>query len=155
MTKSHPDSDTTLRITRVYAAPPDRVFKAFTDPEMLRQWWAPDDFTITDIDIDPDSGLGTRFSMVDDSTGDRYTWDMDYEVLDEPNRLRWISIWVEGFADNRETVVTVEFRAVEGGTEVSLMHAGFPDRETRDDHKQGWSGGLDKLEGFLSSGQFV
>ena len=145
------DADTVLQMTREFNAPRARVFKAFTDPELLRQWWSPDGFAFTDIQVDPDSGLGTRFTMVDDSTGDTYVWDMVYTDVDEPNRLVWRSIWVDGFADNRETVVTIEFRTVDGGTEISLTHEGFADKKNRDDHGAGWDGSLEKLGRFLSN----
>lgn len=88
--------------------------------------------------------------MVDGASGDKYVWDMIYREVAPPSRMRWSSIWVEGFADNRETIATVEFREVPGGTEVTLVHEGFPDKATRDGHAAGWGGSLDKLARFLS-----
>jgi len=50
----------------------------------------------------------------------------------------------------RESLVTITFRAVAAGTELVFRHEQLFDEKVRDDHKRGWSGSLDKLERFLA-----
>jgi len=61
--------------------------------------------------------------------------------------------WVTGPAGTKgaETVVTVEFEEVEGGTLIKLRHAGFPDEESRDKHKTAWPMVLEQLETKLKA----
>jgi uncharacterized protein YndB with AHSA1/START domain len=49
----------------------------------------------------------------------------------------------------RESLVTITFRAAQGGTELEFKHEQLFDEKVRDDHKRGWTGLLDKLEQFL------
>jgi hypothetical protein len=87
---------------------------------------------------------------VNQETGARYVRDLDYEIVDKPTRIRWISIWRDGFPDwGWRTVATIDFLDVPGGTEVTLTHEGFKDAITRDHHAQGWGGGPNKLAKFL------
>jgi hypothetical protein len=48
-----------------------------------------------------------------------------------------------------ETLVTVDFSEVEGGTEVSVLHQGFPVAEARDGHDEGWSACLTNFEALF------
>jgi len=50
----------------------------------------------------------------------------------------------------RESLVTITFRATPGGTELVFLHEQFFDETVRDDHQRGWSGSFDKLERFLA-----
>lgn len=139
-------ADTTLQIVRVFKASRQRVFDAFVDPTALRVWFCPDGFEFEEITTDPRTGRGDFFAMVHTATGARYTWNLEYTRVEPPRRLEWTSIWRDGFPESgRRTFVTVDFREVAGGTEVTLVHEGFIDRANRDDHRQGWGGGLDKL----------
>lgn len=144
-------ADTTVRITRVFKAPRERVFKACFDPQLLRQWWCPEGFRFTGVTIDPKTGYGKRYSMVGPE-GEKYVWDIDYLLVDAPKKLKWTSTPVEGFGEQDVTRAQLEFRDVPGGTEVTLTHEGFPDKDTRDAHQGGWGGGFDKLEKLLAKG---
>jgi len=150
MTETRSLAETTLRIVRVFKAPRQRVFDAFVDPAALRVWFCPDGFEFEDITIEPTTGRGDFFAMVHGATRARYTWNLEYTLVDPPRRLEWTSIWRDGFPErNRKTFVVVDFQEVGGGTEVTLTHDGFIDSLNRDDHGRGWGGGLDKLAQYL------
>lgn len=139
----------TLRLTRVFKHPREKVFNAFMDPQIYRQWTAPGNFKVTDVVIDPKTGRGQRYTMLDLDDGDTYIWDVRYEEVIEPEKIVWTSIWVEGFFDTRETRVTMIFTEVNDGTQLSLTHEFFPSDQVRDSHGLGWSHGLDALAALL------
>lgn len=56
-------SDTTIQITREFAAPPAAVWQVWTDPELIRRWWAGRRGTVTSIDMDLRVGGAWRFVM--------------------------------------------------------------------------------------------
>ena len=151
MSESPTVPDTTLRITRVFNAPPSRVFQAFVDAEAMRIWFCPTGFSFEAITVDRATGRGTFFAMVHGVTGHRFEFELDYTLVDPPHRIEWTSIWRDGFpTPGRKTPVTIEFREVPGGTEVTLTQRGFLSSENRDEHEAGWSGGLDKLARYLT-----
>jgi uncharacterized protein YndB with AHSA1/START domain len=138
--------DTTLRLVRVFNADRRRVFRAFTDPAQLRQWFCPDGFAFLEVRVDAASGLATDFVMANQQTGERYAWTLEYEQVDEPNRIRWHSIWRDGFPEiGYRTQVTLAFRDVAAGTEVTLTHETFPSSQARDAHGEGWTSSLERL----------
>lgn len=145
-------ADTTLHLVRTFRADRSRVFRAFTDPEQLRAWFCPDGFTFTTLRVDRPTGRATDFVMENARTGERYAFTLEYERVDEPNEIRWFSVWGAGFPDvGRRIQSTIAFRDVPAGTEVSLTQTNFPDSRTRDHHGQGWGSGLDKLARHLDS----
>ncbi len=142
-------ADTSFQITRRFQAPIARVFKAYIDPADLRQWWCPEGFRFTNIQVDPKTGRGTRFSMTG-GAGDTYTWDMDYQQVNAPTILKWTSTPVDGFGDTGVMHGLLELRETPDGTFATLTQRGYPDAATRDAHKTGSESGFDKLEKFLA-----
>jgi uncharacterized protein YndB with AHSA1/START domain len=69
------------------------------------------------------------------------------EIL-PPEKLVYTWYW-EGQAEEMKTLVTVEFMDRDGETEVVLKHERFTDKESREQHGQGWQGCLDQLEEYL------
>lgn len=141
--------DTTLLLNHVFKASPTQVYAAFSEPEILKKWWAPKGFVITDVQLNATEAGATRYTMLNESTGDRYVWDIVQLNHVHDSLLQWKSTWIDGFPDNRATRATVEFRAIDKGTEVSLTHEFLPDAETRDGHGEGWKGGFEKLDALL------
>jgi uncharacterized protein YndB with AHSA1/START domain len=133
-----------LELSRRFAAPPERVFEAWTDPAVLRRWWAarPEwDSPAAKADARP--GGRYRLSMIDTSTGETRTVAGEYTEVVRPRRLVYTWRW-EGMPT--ETRVSVDFHADGDGTRVELRQTGFPDAHDRDMHADGWRGCLDNLE---------
>jgi uncharacterized protein YndB with AHSA1/START domain len=140
-----------LRIERTFAAPPEEVFDAWTNPEVLRRWWAvqPSWRTpVADVDLRVDGGY--RLSMEDPDSGEIHTVFGEYREVRRPERLVYTWTWEgTGPMAGHESLVTVEFRGVGegGGTLVVLEHAGLLDAASRDRHRGGWTGTLENLAG--------
>lgn len=138
----------TLRLRRTFPAPPERVFRAWTDPEALKRWSGPGAFTTPLAEVDLRVGGAFRIHMrAPDGTEHRVRGV--YREVAPPARLVYTWQWETEVAP--ETLVTVEFHDRGGATEVVLTHERFPDEKTRTDHEQGWSACFEKLAGEFST----
>ena len=130
---------TTVAITRRFAAPPERVWDAFTDPAALMAWFWPSTWQTT-VTADVREGGRYRISSV---VGDMAVSGA-YRELSPPHRLVMTWRW-DGDADH--SVVTIELAPAGDGTEMRLRHEGLADDPARDQHEQGWNDCLDRLAG--------
>jgi uncharacterized protein YndB with AHSA1/START domain len=141
-----------LRLERVIRADRERTFAAWTRPEILRQWSAPEGMTIEDGgELDLRVGGRWRVVMVEPS-GTRHEAFGTYREITPPERLVYTHAWRQGSGSSPETVLTVEFEEVAGGTRVVLTQTGFTSPQSRDGHIDGWSSSLDQLEQRFAEG---
>ena len=137
-----------LRLERTFAVPREEVFRAWTEPEVLRRWWAAaPDWEGTRAEVDVRVGGRYRLSMRDPHSGDEHPVGGEYVEIDPPARLVYTWTWEGGDADSPSagSVVTVEFLADGERTTVVLTHDGIADERSRDQHAHGWAGCLDNL----------
>lgn len=140
---------TTLIFTRCIAAPREEVFRAWTAPEMLARWWWPARFQTTyEVDLRP--GGHWQFRSVDLPDFGTLSVGGTFQEVRAPERLIYTWAW-EG-QEASQTLVTVEFRELGTQTEVLLRHEGFADERVRDDHGQGWSDCVARLEELAKAG---
>ena len=141
-------SETTLNLKRTFGAPRAKVFQAWTDPNVLKQWFrGMDDWTTPIHEIDLKVGGKYRLGMQPPDGDTPYVAYGTYREIQPPEKLVYTWSW-EG-QDPMETLVTVEFRAVGDSTEVELTHERFPNAAERDKHNEGWVGCLDQLSKLL------
>jgi uncharacterized protein YndB with AHSA1/START domain len=155
-----------LVIERVFDAPRELVWKAWTDPEMAMRWWGPEGFTAPVCRMDVRVG-GTCFMAMqspDFNNGKPIYSTGTYKEIDPPKRL----VMTDSFADQDgnvvqashydmgedfplELLIVVTFEDLGGGkTKMTLRHEGMP-AETQADAGQGWSTQFDKLEKLLAA----
>ena len=128
MTASQTD-ETSLTVRRTYDAPPERVWRAFTDPEQVDRWWGPDGFSTTTDEMDVRAGGHWRFVMVGPN-GDEFQNRVAYEEVEEPGRL----VYTHGSPDDPEQFrVTVTFDEGEAGGTDLTMEMRFPSSDDLDD----------------------
>jgi uncharacterized protein YndB with AHSA1/START domain len=111
---------TTLRLWHRVKAAPERVFAAWTRPEALRLWWCPAGWRPEEIDVDLHPGGRYRLSMHRDDGTQVVAVRGQFLEIEPARRLVYTWRWDGVFLDMPETIVTVEFRAVAGGTEIAL-----------------------------------
>lgn len=140
--------EVTLRIQRTYAAPREKVFQAWTDPEALKQWWGPEGYATPSAEIDLRPGGRYRLGMKKLPDGDVFFLSGIFQEVRPPEKLVYTWRWENqaGFPDTR---VTVEFLERGGSTELLLVHELFKTEKDRDEHNKGWSGCLDRLGRYL------
>ncbi len=130
---------TTLRVERTFDAPRDAVFDAWTNPEVLRRWWATEPSQRTPVaDVDLRVGGHYRLSM-EDASGARHTVAGEYREVRPPERLVYTWCWETGDPpDGHVSVVTVDFLAAGERTTVVLEHSALSSAASRDGHTAGW-----------------
>jgi uncharacterized protein YndB with AHSA1/START domain len=143
-------SDTSLTIIRRIKASPQTVFNALTQAEQITRWWGPDAGPVLIAESDPRVGgrFRVRFRMLD---GSEHESSGEFREVAPPERLAMTWQWLGD--DDPVSLVEIRLRAVEGGTELIFTHSRLPSRESRDSHREGWSGALDKLEAMFTAGQ--
>ena len=142
---------TGILIQRLVAAPVEKVFAAWTEPEILSQRWGPPGTTDPTVEIDLRVGGKYRLGLRNESGTMRYVGGEYQEVL-PPRRLVYTWQWEQDDLD--ETLVTIDFRPVNHShTEISLKHERFTSITARTNHHTGWDGSLGKLLKHLSSNE--
>ena len=142
--------ETALQLEHRYAAPRDQVFDAWTNPEVLKRWWAAAPTWGTPLaEVDAREGGRYRLSMRTD-TGAVHTVSGEYREVRPPERLAYTWKWEEGpdpvMAGSEDTLVEIDFLEDGEGTLVKLAHSGFTTAEIRDMHTHGWQSVLANLE---------
>lgn len=134
-----------LRIERTIAAPRARVFEAFTNPDDLSRWSAPEGLDVAEGSIDLRIGGRWMVVMQDSATGRRYQAEGVYRAILPPERLVYTHSWP---TDEKpvETLITVEFHEEGDATRVVMLHEGFVSESSRNGHREGWSSCFDRLE---------
>lgn len=146
-----------LVITRVFDAPREIVFKAWSEPERLMRWWGPKGFTTPVCKID--FRVGGRFLNCMRSPEGQDIWSTGvYEEIVAPERI----VCTDSFADEKGNVVpashygmtgeipiemriSVTFEDLGGKTKMTLRHAGLPAGEHFSGANEGWNQFFDKL----------
>jgi uncharacterized protein YndB with AHSA1/START domain len=141
------DTTTSLRLERTFEAPAEDVFDAWTNPEVLRRWWAASPQWRTPVaEVDLRVGGSYRLAMEDPATGAVHAVGGEYREVRRPERLVYSWCWErEGGPSEEVSTVTVEFREEGGQTTVVLEHSNLPSPTSRDQHRHGWEGCLENL----------
>ena len=157
-------------ISRVFDAPRDRVWQAWTEVERMKQWWGPKGFTVTHCRLDFRPG-GKGHYCLRAPDGSEMWGRFVYREIVKPELL----VWINSFSDKdggltthpmnpnwpREMHTTVRFRDLGGKTEVTVTWIpvdGSTDTELktfdqgRDSMKGGWTGTLDQFTAYLAKG---
>ncbi len=120
-----PTASHTIRLHRVFRAPPERVYRAFLDPDAMSKWLPPHGFTGKVHESDPRVGGGYRMSFTNFSTGSSHAFGGTYTALVPHERIGY----TDRFDDPNlpgEMAVTITLRPVLCGTEVTVEQAGVP-----------------------------
>ena len=147
----------TITIKRTFNLPLSAVWKAWTEPESMKKWWGPKEYTCPDCSID--FRVGGKFLASMQGADGKKIWSTGtYKEIVPLKKI----VNTDSFADSTgnivpasyykmsgdwglELLVTTEFEEVDGKTNISLQHAGLP-VELSDECMQGWQSSFDKLE---------
>ena len=149
MATTQPQPESALEIKRTFAAPRERVYRAFTDAKQFALWFHPTtDYTTVVTRMDLRVGGAYRVEM-HHKGGNIHTLAGKYKEVKPPEKLVFTWSWERPDLP-KETLVTVEFRDLGASTEIYLTHTNFTNLEDRNKHNEGWTGCLGQLEKYLS-----
>jgi uncharacterized protein YndB with AHSA1/START domain len=131
-----------LTLVKRLRAPPARVWDAWTQPALLMRWFGPHHTRVEAAEVDLREGGGFRVVLREDN-GARHEAVGAYTTIEPERRL--VFRWNWASAPERVSRVTVGFRAIAEGTEVTLTHDRFADAETAKRHTRGWTESLERL----------
>lgn len=139
---------TQLRLEKILAVPPQRVFAAFVDAEQLRHWWGPAGFTVPRLRFDAVEGADYRL-VIQPPAGDVFHIRGTFRAVEAPHRLSFTFAYEEPDPDDQETLVTVAFEATDRGTRLVLEQGPFKTPARLELHRDGWKDTLERLERSL------
>jgi uncharacterized protein YndB with AHSA1/START domain len=149
-------------ITRFFDAPRELAWRAWTEPELVKQWWGPKNYTAPSVAID--LRVGGKYLYCMRSPEGRDIWITGvYREIARPERI----VSTDSFADEKgnvvpatyygmskdfpaELLVTVTFEVQATRTKLTLRHTGFPPGDTSDSARAGWNESLDKYASVLA-----
>ncbi|MFK3650446.1 SRPBCC family protein [Lysobacter enzymogenes] len=135
----------TVRLSRVFTCPPERVYRAFLDPAALSKWLPPDGFTCAVHELDARVGGRYRMTFTNFSTGNGHSFGGTYLELVPNERI----VHDDRFDDPNlpgTMITTITFRAVSCGTEVQVVQEGIPEVIPVEQCHLGWQESLTLLE---------
>jgi uncharacterized protein YndB with AHSA1/START domain len=134
----------TVRLHRVIAARPEKVYRAFVEPDAVASWLPPFGFVCTVHALDATVGGRHAMSFRNFTTGDSHSFGGEYLELVPGERL----VYTDTFDDPNlpgEMKVTVNLKAVSAGTEMTIEQEGVPDVIPIEMCYLGWQESLRKL----------
>jgi uncharacterized protein YndB with AHSA1/START domain len=143
MAAASPQALTTLHIERTFAASRERVFDAWTDPELLARWLTPPGGSSSNAEVDLRVGGSWSITMKPPLWPSGRAFGTYLEV-DPPVRLVFTIAW-ERMPNGPQSLVRVDFDELDGATRVTLVQERLETRRGRWAHKRGWRHSLECL----------
>src|SRR6478735_4323701 len=144
-------TDRALVIRRVFDAPREAVWNAFTDSEQALNWWGPRDHPARHIEIDARVGGRWRICLRSVADGrDLWHGGVFREVV-RPERLSFTFAWDDEGERGEENIVTITFAEQGGKTLMTFHQAPFWSDGERDGHQGGWGSTFDRLDDLLKT----
>lgn len=118
-------STNTIRLHRVLRATPEKVYRAFLEPDAMAKWLPPDGFTCKVQHMDAKVGGTYKMSFTNFTTGQTHSFGGKYVELVPNQRIRY----TDQFDDPNlpgEMTATIELKKVSCGTELTIVQEGVP-----------------------------
>lgn len=115
----------TIRLHRVLRAPPERVYKAFTDADAFAKWLSPHGFTCKVHHLEAKVGGTFKMSFTNFSNGNSHSFGGKYLELTPHERIRYTDVFDDPNLPG-EMTVTINLKKVFCGTELNIEQAGVP-----------------------------
>jgi uncharacterized protein YndB with AHSA1/START domain len=136
-----------LHLTRRYPVAPEKVWRAWTEPQALSAWFGPGEansVTRAEIDVRTGGRYTIGFKTQD---GEQHQVSGVYQEVVANRKLCFTWAWQS--TPERVSLVTIELRPTAQGCELDFRHDRFFDAAARDSHERGWTATLEKLDAFV------
>jgi uncharacterized protein YndB with AHSA1/START domain len=138
---------TSVTLVRHIAAQPSIVFKALSTSEGVAAWWGPHELPVVSARVDARFGgdYRVRFRTID---GGEHEAHGEFLDVSPPSRL--VMTWKYSFGGEPEelgrmSIIEIDLRPVDGGSELTFTHSKLRNEKSRASHEAGWAGALAKL----------
>jgi uncharacterized protein YndB with AHSA1/START domain len=135
----------TIRLHRVFKTKPERLYKAFTQPDAIVKWMPPNGFTATVHNMDFRKGGSYRMSFTNLTTGSSHSFGGDYLEVVPNQRIRHTDKFDDPNLPGTMTV-TIEIKKVMVGAELNITQEGVPDVIPAEACYLGWGESLELLK---------
>lgn len=147
-------TDREITIARKYKAPRDRVFRCWTEPEHVRNWMCPAEFTVIESMVDLRIGGKWRTGMRSPE-GAEYFMHGTYQEIIRPERLVFTHTWEDntqpGHVPGHETLVTLTFDQFDDTTMMVFHVENLESVEGREGQRRGWGQAFDHIDLLLQN----
>jgi len=150
MNESAPAIPEVVQVQKRYKARRDRVWAAWTEVERFTKWFGSHGWKCAGAVLDNRVG-GERSMQLKDPEGNDVRVYGQYIDIDPPSMMSFT--WnVDGPGRHlRDTIVTIEFRELPGGTELTVTHEKIPTDQLCQEHREGWIANLDLVGEYLEA----
>ena len=135
----------TVKLHRVLKSTPERVYRAFTDPDAMAKWLPPLGFTGNVHEMDARVGGHYRMSFTNFTTGKVHSFGGEYLELIPNQRIRNTDRFDEDSHMPGEMITTVDLRPVSCGVELHIVQEGIPEAIPVEGCYLGWQDSLTLL----------
>jgi uncharacterized protein YndB with AHSA1/START domain len=138
-----------VRIERTFEATAEDVFDAWTNPEVIRRWFIPQEGW-QEASAEVDLRVGGRIRVVmRDPDGEPVRAGGQYTLIERPNKLAFT--WIFDDDPSNEQMIELEFTERDGATTVTFVNSDISEAERRDAQDEGWSACFDEMARVLAS----
>ncbi|WP_342362123.1 SRPBCC family protein [Terrarubrum flagellatum] len=134
----------TVRLHRVLATKPEKIYRAFLEPDALAKWLPPNGYTCTVHSFDGKVGGAFKMSFRNFTTGHSHSFGGKYLELSANERIRYTDVFDDPNLPG-EMHVTVTLKKVAVGTELNVVQEGIPDLIPEEACYLGWQESLKNL----------
>ncbi|HEV2710100.1 MAG TPA: SRPBCC family protein [Edaphobacter sp.] len=148
--------DRELILTRIIDAPREKVFRAWTEPELMKQWFTPQPYTTPVVEIDLRPG-GANFILMRGPEGNEIPNRGVYLEVVKNERLVFTDAYIKAWEPSEKPFITVilTFEDQAGKTKYTarVLHWTVADREAHEKmgFQQGWGAATDQLEALVAT----
>ncbi|MEO8650729.1 MAG: SRPBCC family protein [Hyphomicrobiaceae bacterium] len=146
--KTSATAGNTVRLHRVLAAKPEKIYRAFLDADAWARWLPPNGFTAKVHSMEPKVGGTFRMSFTNFTTEKSHPFGGEYLELEPHKRIRYTTTFDDPNLPG-EMRVTVQLRSVSVGTELSIEQAGIPSVIPLEACYLGWQQSLVQLANLV------
>jgi uncharacterized protein YndB with AHSA1/START domain len=136
-----------LETSKDFSVPANKLYKAWTEPEQLKQWWKPIGNQLKEVDNDIRDGGRVAYQFVED------TLRVSGEYLEVKEGQNLVYTWNWEFPNdavkNGAFKLNVRFEDKGNGSKLSVTQENFQDEEALQPHKEGWDKALNDLQNYL------
>jgi uncharacterized protein YndB with AHSA1/START domain len=139
-----------VEVNRIFQAPRERVWAAWTEPEQVAEWWGPHHFhvPVESIDLDVRPGGHYYLTMVETASGTKYPAHFEIVEVLEHRLLVFTSPPEPEYGMPDEITTRVEFSDVDGGTRVNVVSGPYTD-QMGPNAETGWAEQFEKLDALV------